>query len=168
MITIYRRYIFRIFILLIFSFFSINVGATDVNRNKAFAGFIKHIHSNTKTVRGGSDFCIFGSDEVSLRIKSMANKNFVDLGDEIDYDKDYSNCRVIYIAKNKEKEAKYSVNFFNDKGALTIAIFPSFISDGGMMSIDIGRRNFELLVNDMVLKKFGVKIDSSIAALIVE
>lgn len=141
----------------------------DSYKNRAFAGFIKHIYSNVQTVKNGSDLCIFGNDEISLQLKSLDdNKSVVYIGDEIDSKKSYNKCRVIYIAKNKEKESKYSVNFFNDRGSLTIAIFPGFVTDGGMMSIDIGRRNFELFINDVAIKKSGVKINSSIAALIVE
>ena len=59
------------------------------------------------------------------------------------------------------------MQFFNKKGALTIAMFPGFIADGGMMHVSIGRRNFELTVNEMAIKRSGIKIDSSIISLIV-
>lgn len=145
-----------------------NAYSSDDIRDKALAGFIEHIYSNVTTSRSGNNLCIFGSDGIALRLKANIDKNFIDLGEDIDPARDYKDCKVVYIARSKEKEAKYSVNFFNEKGVLTIAVFPSFIADGGMMSVEIGRRNFELLANDIMLNKFGVKIDSSIAALIVE
>lgn len=166
--NILHRFKVSVSIILLTLLVNVDVNATDINKNKAFAGFIKHIYDNINTLRGGKNFCIFGSDEISFRLKSIVNKDFEDLGEEINKSRNYSNCKVIYIAKSKEKEARYSVEYFNKVGSLTIAVFPNFISDGGMMSVDIGRRNFEILINDVALKEFGVRIDSSIAALIVE
>ena len=162
----YNRFI--IVITVILSIITCNAHSSDDIRDKALAGFIEHIYGNVTTSRSGTNLCIFGSDGIALRLKSSIGKEFIDLGEDIDPIKDYKDCKVVYIARSKQKEAKYSVNFFNDKGVLTIAVFSSFISDGGMMSVEIGRRNFELSVNDIVLKEFGIRIDSSIAALIVE
>lgn len=159
---------FIIIVATILSIITCNAYSSDDIRDKALAGFIEHIHGNVTTSRSGSNLCIFGSDGIALRLKGNISKNFIDLGEDIDPVKDYKDCKVVYIARSKEKEVKYSVNFFNDKGVLTIAVFSSFIADGGMMSVEIGRRNFELSVNDIALKEFGIRIDSSIAALIVE
>ena len=145
------------------------VYASDINQVIAFSGFINHIYTNIDTSKNGDDFCIFGSDDVSLYISTIVKKeNIIAIGEEINLKIDYSKCKVIYVAKNKEKDAKYYAQFFSDKGALTLGLFHGFVADGGMMSIGIGRRNFELTVNGPLLKKSGVKIDSSIASLIVE
>lgn len=152
----------------VFGYSKASVHATEADKARAFAGFIKHIYLNTKTTKNGNNFCIFGSDEVSVQISSIIPRGSInDVGDEIDIERNYNECRVIYISKNKEKDAKYSTKFFNNKGALTIATFAGFTVDGGMMSVEVGRRNFELTVNELAMKEFGVKIDSSIVSLIV-
>ncbi len=143
--------------------------AANIAQVRAFAGFIAHIYQNTDTANNGNGFCVFGSDDISLQILTMLDKRVVkELGERIDRKRNYNECRVIYIAKNKEKDAKHSVQFFNEKGALTIATFRGFVADGGMMSVQIGRRNFELTVDELAIKKSGVKIDSSVASLIVD
>lgn len=143
--------------------------ASDINQVRAFSGFINYIYKNIDTTNNGGNFCIFGSDDISLHIGAIVKKeNMIVIGEEINLKIDYSKCRIIYIAKNKVKDAKYYAQFFSDKGALTLGIFDGFVADGGMMSVGIGRRNFELTVNGSLVKKSGVKIGSSIASLIVE
>ncbi len=143
--------------------------ANDINMVRAFAGFIRHIHLNVDTVNNGNGLCVIGTDDISIQIKSLFEHSdfYRELGEEINRDRDYSECQVIYVARSKEKESKYVAQFFSDKGALTIGVFPGFVLDGGMMSIDIARRNFELSVNELAIKKSGVKIDSAITSLIV-
>ena len=150
------------------SLFVTSKAKANIAQNRAFAGFINTVYLNVDAVNNGNHLCIFGVDEISLQLRSVVKREWLkNIGEEVDPNSDYNECRVIYIAKNKEKNAKHSVQFFNDKGALTIATFSGFVADGGMMNVSVGRRNFELTANEMKIKKSGVKIDPSIISLIV-
>jgi hypothetical protein len=48
-----------------------------------------------------------------------------------------------------------------------VSTFNSFVDNGGMMFVDVGRRDFELTINSQTFKASGVKLDSSIMALII-
>ena len=150
------------------SLFVTSKAKANIAQNRAFAGFINTVYLNVDAVNNGNHLCIFGVDEISLQLRSVVKREWLkNIGEEVDPNSDYNECRVIYIAKNKEKNAKHSVQFFNDKGALTIATFSGFIADGGMMNIEIGRRNFELRVNELMIKRSGIKLDSSVISLII-
>ena len=69
--------------------------------------------------------------------------------------------------KDNEKFIKSFIGIFNHSGALTVATFDSFTNDGGMVFIDLGRRDFELTLNTQAFKGSGAKLDSSITALII-
>ncbi len=60
------------------------------------------------------------------------------------------------------------MNILKKSRALTIAVFPNFVNDNGMVYVEVGRRNFELTVSNEIFREFKVKIDSSIIGLIVD
>ncbi len=150
-------------------FYSKQLKANEGDFNAAFANFIKLVYVNVETVEKSNRFCIFGSDDISLQIIPLIDKNVLEiLNENIDPKRSYKKCRVVYVAKSKQKVVKSAIVPLNKSGALTIATFNSFVNDGGMFSVDVGRRNFELTVNSLTFKESGVKIDSSIIGLIVE
>lgn len=143
--------------------------ANEAQYYTAFARFIKLIYQNTESANMSDKFCVFGYDDVSIRFSSIIDKKqLIFLPEDLDENKSYSQCRVIYYAKSKMRVTKYSMNILNKSKSLTVAIFNDFVSDGGMIFVDVGRRNFELIVNSDIFKKSKVRLDSSITGLIVE
>ncbi len=144
--------------------FKINAAiAFEAELSQAFAEFILVLYSNTQSVnRSATNICLYGTDEVASRLSS--DNRVVSIDDKA---RNFKNCRLIYIAKDKEKFMKSSVNSMNQSGALTIGIFNSFVVNGGAVLVDLGRRDFELTINAQSLKTSGAKLDSSIIALIV-
>lgn len=140
--------------------------AAESEVNAALAQFIKLIYVNTETVNKGDRVCLYGSDSISLQVVSEESVIILDENGKGDKQK-YKKCRIIYVARNKEKLVKSFVESLNKSGALTMAAFSNFVNDGGMMFIDIGRRDFELTVNASTFKASGVKLDSSITGLII-
>ncbi len=135
----------------------------------AFANFIKNVYNNTETTARGEKLCVFGSDDISLQIFLLVDEKMIRvIRDDFDRTADYKNCRIIYVAKSQQKNVKYSMNILNKSSALTIATFATFVNDGGMVYVEVGRRNFELTVNNEVFRESKVKIDSSIIGLIVD
>lgn len=145
-----------------------NSKAFDGEYSKAFADFIQVLYNNTQTVNGkANNLCVFGDDDISSQLLAKG-KNIIDVNNANPKRIREKECRVIYIAKNKERFVKAFIDDFNKGGAATVATFESFTNNGGMIFVDVGRRDFELTVNVSVLKKSGVKLDSSITGLIVE
>ena len=141
--------------------------ALDPEISQAFASFIEIMHASVQTTNKGSMICIYGNDDISLRFKSRT-KLVAFLDADITSKKNhYSNCRIIYVAKDNEKFIKSFIEIFNRSGALTVATFDSFTNDGGMVFIDLGRKDFELTLNTQAFKGSGAKLDSSITALII-
>ncbi len=132
--------------------------------SQALAKFIEAVYDNTESGNGGSKICLFGSDNISLHMDSA--KTFA-LNEDGLNKQEYKNCRIIYVAKDKEKLVKSFIDDLNASGALTLAVFSNFVNDGGMLIIEVGRRNFEMTVNVAEFKKSGVKLDSAIIGLIV-
>lgn len=141
--------------------------AYDPEVSQAFASFIETMFISVQTTNKGSAICVYGNDDIALRIQSQG-KAAVFLNDDIASKKNrYHDCRVIYVAKDNEKFVKSFIGTLNKSGALTVAAFDSFVNDGGMVFVDLGRRDFELTVNSQSFKSSGAKLDSSITALII-
>lgn len=138
----------------------------DDDISKALADFISTLMLNTQTVNRGTSLCIYGSDDISQYLVNKEKISSV-LDEDISKKHSYKHCRIIYIAKNKEKYVRSFIDILNQAGAPTVATFESFVNNGGMIFVDIGRRDFELTVNSQSFKASGAKIDSSIMALIV-
>ncbi len=155
-----------LFVMSVFlSFLTRPAMSADRGFDEALAQFLEGVYLNTETVTNSDKFCLYGSDGITIY---LLGKNDTVVLDDVSGDKSkYKKCRIIYVAKNKEKLVKSFVESMNKSGALTISTFPNFVSDGGMLFVDVGRRNFELTVNVMSFKKSGVKIDSSITGLII-
>ncbi len=132
--------------------------------DEAFSEFIRVLYVNTESARKSNKLCVFGYDGISsiLEAKEIKDLRFIE-----DKDKNYDNCRIIYVAKNKSRIVRSFIGSFNKAGAVTVATFDEFVVDGGMIMVDIGRRNFELTVNSEVFSRSSAKIDSSITALII-
>lgn len=131
---------------------------------QVFAEFINNLYVNTQTVTKASTMCIYGDDDVAIRINTIfKNAIVIEDGNK----RIYKECRVIYVAKNKERLVKAFIANLNQSSALTVSTFESFVGNGGMMFIDTGRRDFELTINSQTFKASGVKLDSSIMALII-
>lgn len=148
-------------------FVAFKARAYDPELSQAFASFISIMYMGVQTVNKGSSICVYGNDDISLRLQSQ-EKTIVTLDSNIVSKKNrYSDCRIIYVAKDSEKFVKSFIETFNRSGALTVAAFGSFTNDGGMVFVDLGRRDFELIVNSQAFKGSGAKLDSSITALII-
>ncbi len=141
--------------------------AFDHEFSHAFASFIETMYMSVQTTNKASLICVYGNDDISLRFQSRT-KLVVFLDSDIASKKNrYNDCRIIYVAKDNEKFVKSFIGTLNRSGALTVATFDSFTNDGGMVFIDLGRRDFELTINTQAFKGSGAKLDSAITALII-
>lgn len=121
----------------------------------AFAGFINDLVNTSQTSKHGA-FCVLGNDEIGKVLFDL-DKNIVDLENK---SKKFESCRAIYIAQSREKNLRDELTKFNKNKILTIAVFEDFTEIGGVVRVDMGRRNFELTVNSKVMKEANIKLNS--------
>ncbi len=128
----------------------------------AFALFIQDLVHTTQTSKHGS-ICALGSDEVS-KIIATQDKTFIDLDLE---PKKYGECKAVYIAQGREKSLRFEIEKLNKKKILTIAIFDGFTEIGGMLQVQMGRRNFELTLNSKAVKDSGIRLNALSTSLVI-
>jgi hypothetical protein len=128
----------------------------------AYASFIKDLFGSTQTKKEGM-FCGFGSDEV-FSVIAENNENFIDLNRD---PTKYESCKAIYVARGKEKGLRVEIEKFNKNKIMTIGTFDDFTEIGGMIQVQIGRRNFELILNLNELKAAGVRLNALANSLVV-
>jgi len=128
----------------------------------AFAGFIQELVHTTQTPKRGP-ICGIGSDEVS-KVIATQDKTFIDLDLE---PKKYEQCKAVYIAQGREKSLRVEIEKLNKKKVLTIAIFDGFTEIGGMLQVQMGRRNFELTLNSKAIKESGIRLNALSTSLVI-
>lgn len=151
-------------ILVILAFLGFECFAKSFDDDEAFE-FSNFIHSLIETAQGMNNgiICSFGDDEISKILSSQA-KNFIHLSGNLGK---YSSCKAIYIANGEERSFRLEIAKFNRKKILTIATFDGFVEMGGMVQVQVGRRNFELILNSKEVKEAGIKLSALAASLII-
>jgi len=156
----YLKTLSTLFFILLAS--QVHARSFDSDEVFAFAGFINDLVKTAQTSKGGA-FCVLGNDEIGKVILDL-DKTTVDLET---HPRKYDGCRAIYIAQSKEKTLRNEMTKFSKSKILTIAVFEDFTELGGMVRVDMGRRNFELTVNSKGMKEAGIKLNSLAMSLIV-
>lgn len=154
----------KIFItILICLFFPKASLAMDFEESNVYANFILEIMGSTKLEKKGK-ICVMGNDEVA-RILLGRDDNLL----KFDYysDKGYNKCNIMYISQGMERALRIELEKLTKMKILTIAVFDNFVATGGMIQVQLGRRNFELTVNYQLLKASGVKLDALATNLII-
>ncbi len=155
-----KRNVATTFLFLIFIIF--DSLAMDFDEVTAYTGFIQTL-INTSYIPNKGLTCVLGNDEISANIVAQ-NSKAVNLSK---HPEKYTLCKAIYIAADKEKNLKLESVKFNRNKILTIGAFSSFADSGGMVQIQMGRRNFELVVNSELMKKSGIKLSPLATELVI-
>lgn len=159
------NFLIKIFLIIFIQLFSINSFADSIDDDmaNAYAEFIDLLNQNIIGIKKGK-FCIFGSDEISNAI-SLRNKDFLEIDEEM---KNVELCNLIYIANDKQKSFKFIGKKFTENKIITIANYSGFaINDSGLIEIQLGRRNFELIINKKALKANNLKLNPLIHSLVI-
>ena len=119
----------------------------------AFTNFIQTIIQTMQHTRSNVT-CVYGNDEIT-KIMVAQDKRTINLNTDPG---SYANCRAIYIAKGREKGLGSDIEKYNNSKILTIAIFEGFTEMGGMLQVQVGRRNFEIILNSKTVKSSGVRL----------
>jgi hypothetical protein len=135
----------------------------EVGEAAAFANFIRELIHTTNSSINSSNICIFGNDEISKSIM-LQEKDAIDLNFEL---KKYETCKAIYVSQNMQKIMRSEIEKFSSKKIMTIAIFEGFIELGGTAQVQMGRRNFELILDPKQIKASGIKLNALFLSLVI-
>lgn len=129
----------------------------------AYANVIQNLVANSVFKNKNGAFCIYGSDSVAkslLRGNGATQISDISLGSS-------SKCRVIYISIENLTNIKLHLNELAANKILTIGTYDDFVENGGMIQVEMGRRDFELLVDIKALNTSQIKLDTLSSNLIV-
>lgn len=149
-------------------FFALFISAKEVRSEGReemldFADFIEHLVNTTKFENKGSAICTFGNDDISVALNAKYKALNLSL-----YPEKYKTCKAVYIAQIMGKKILIDqMNKFHNAKIMTIGTFEGFTESGGMVEVQAGRRNFELLVNSKMIKESGILLNSLIIDLII-
>lgn len=154
-----------IFLALLFAIPS-NCLAVVVDSEEAagYASFIMGLINTSQSQKSGAT-CVIGNDEVAKLILAQ-DKNSIALGLGGEHKK-YDLCKAVYVSQGTEKTSRSEMDKFIKRKIMTIAVFEGFIETGGMMQVQMGRRNFEITLNAKEVKAAGVRLNALLLSLVI-
>lgn len=153
----------HLLIFFLLSFFAVsNSWAEDKDEAEMFATFIYGVTTSIQSGNPG-EICVFGYDEIAAAI-SVKSKNNINLDRNPEK---YTSCHAVYVAKDKSKVLRNYVEKFNHKKIITVGVLENFNENGGMIFIQIGRRNFEITVNAKQIKEAGIKLPPTVLEFVI-
>lgn len=133
---------------------SVNAIGLSPDEANAFSGFMRTLINTTSGIETSKKFCFFGNDEITFSMSKFPKNEIKEISDLANY----SDCKSIYIAKDKEKGIRAQINKVKEKQIMTLAIFDNFPESGGMVLVQMGRRNFELVLNFEAMKDSALRL----------
>lgn len=126
----------------------------------AYANFIQNLVSNSSFKKSGT-FCTYGSDAVARSFMKSVKKI------ESNNIKDAAQCKAIYIASDNIPGLRKYLGSLSENKIMTIGTIDEFIENGGIIQVQMGRRDFELIVDVKALNAAQIKLDTLSTNLIV-
>lgn len=152
---------FPILFLLLFTL-SRNCFALDRDEAAIFTSFIHGVSEGIIGANNGK-VCALGYDEIVVAM-GIKDENLINIGDNPEK---YMSCKMIYVAKDKEKISRDYIQMYNKKRIVTVSLLDNFNENGGMILIQMGRRSFELSVNSKEIKDAGIRFTPLILELVI-
>ena len=151
-------------ILFSLSFLSLqNSFAIDREEAVMYASFVLGLLGGVQSSSQGSEVCALGHDEI---VVAMGEKNRNLINVENNPEK-YTSCKMLYIAKDKSKGLRSYIEKYNRRRIATVSLLENFNESGGMILVQMGRRNFELSVNSKEIKEAGIKLAPLVLELVI-
>ena len=157
-----------IFIITIIIFFGLQWQDTRVNATDFYnyaAEFVYKFPNMIKNKSGG--LCVYGYDQVSVWLDDHYRGNVVFFKNNDDLKNFHNqNCKVLYVSKNIDKDYS-AIEVANKYKVVSIGLDENFINNGGVILMQIGRRNFDLIANKNKIKLYDIKFDYMASHLLV-
>jgi hypothetical protein len=141
------------------------VRAANVRADEAaaYANFIQNLVNNSSIKKRRGSFCIYGNDPVARAL--MASEDNVSIKQA--NIRDSYECKAVYISVENIMSLRSYLNDLASNKILTIGTFDEFVENGGMIQVEMGRRNFELVADVKTLNSAQIKLDTLSTNLIV-
>lgn len=133
----------------------------SVDEAAAYANFIQNLVNNSSFKKGGT-LCAYGNDSV-VRYFTKSVKKI----DSINTSDTSNQCKAIYIASDNIPGLKKYLSSLSEKNIMTISTIDEFTENGGTIQVQMGRRDFELIVDVKSLNAAQIKLDTMSTNLIV-
>ncbi len=140
--------------------FAYNVSLDEAT---AYANFIQNLTRNSISKNKAESVCVYGNDQVARSLLKNPN-SFVLSTNKIE---EARRCKSVYIVFDNVSGIKNYLNLLTANKILTISIFEEFVENGGMIQVQMGRRDFELIVDVKALNSAQIKLDTLSTNLIV-
>ncbi len=133
---------------------------------RAVASFVYGFPKMVKDEQGG--LCVYGYDQVAVAIEEeYKGVIFFKNEDNLTSGFSNSNCKVLYVSKNKDAPASLAIKLANKAKVVSMGIDDDFVEKGGMILVQMGRRSFELTIHHKNIKEFKTKFDPLVEGLVV-
>lgn len=139
-----------------------NSFAIDREESSMYASFIFGLANGVQSSSQG-EVCALGYDEI---VVAMGEKNRNLINVENNPEK-YTSCKMLYIAKDKSRGLRNYIEKYNRKRIVTLGVLENFNESGGMILVQMGRRNFELSVNSKEIKEAGIRLAPLVLELVI-
>lgn len=111
--------------------------------------------------------CVYGYDQVVVAIEEKYINNiimFKSVGDLQNFAQ--KNCKVLYVSKG-DRGSKLAIATADKNNVASIGVYSDFMSDGGTVFLQAGRRNFELTIDQNKVKAYDIKFSPVVLGLVV-
>lgn len=149
-------------IFLIFAIFSSNSFASSKDLS-ILAEIVIKIAEYSKIKTSGNEICVFGNDEL---VSVMAGRKFYVIKPNFLIAEVNRRCKIIYFALDRSRTIRKDIELFKDSNAVTVSLIEDFIEYGGMILMQMGRKKAEIIIENDVINKKEIKLDSSITEFI--
>ena len=132
-----------------------NIAFAENKYNVEIAKLVLNIASSSKGVKGDI-ICVYGNDLIAEMLVGISNK-------AINVNKDSSlskndRCKLIYFGLDRTRTIRNDLEKFADKQTLTISLIEGFVDFGGIIELQTGRKNPEIITNSALLVKKNIQI----------
>ena len=133
---------------------------------RAVASFVYGLPKLVENEQGG--LCVYGYDQVVIAIEEKyKDVIFFRNEDQLSTGFSKNSCKVIYISRNKYNNNTLAIKLANEAKVVSIGTDDNFVEKGGMILVQIGRRNVELIIHHKNIKEFKTKFDPLLEGLVV-
>ena len=140
-----------------------SVAGVGVDEAVAYANFIQNLVSNSSIKKKEGVICIYGSDQVARSL--LQGSGSISLSaNTIEAAK---RCKAVYVAFDNAVSLRSYLNLLASHKILTVGTSEDFVENGGMIQVQMGRRDFELTVDVKVLNSAQIKLDTLSTNLII-
>lgn len=150
--------------LLLYSFnafsYDDNIDNTVHGHAATFIVKFSNLILNKNGLNKQGNICVYGYDQTSLLLQEQHKAKITLLS------KNLNNCKILYVSKNIDRYDEI-INFADRHKIVTIGFDDNFLDNGGILLMQIGRRNFELLLNKNKSKLYEVKFDPTVSSLLI-